>query len=233
VITTEVSMPSPEAILSVAAATANEWRMLAIGWHAFLATFVLGLLIGWRPSNRFAGYMLTAPLVSVSILAWVAGNPFNGTTFAALALLLIGFASRLSKEPVNVASSLLLLPGALLVAFGWTYPHFLTANHWTAYTYAAPFGLLPCPTLSAVIGLTLVLGMLRSKPWSMTLAAAGLIYGAIGVFNLGVVLDYGLLAGGAGLAVAAGASKPWQIDRRQHASVDGKDCQAAVRRDAA
>jgi hypothetical protein len=206
-------MPSPEAILSLAATTANEYRMLAVGWHVFLGTILVALLAGWRPSNRFAGYVLVAPLLSVSALAWASGNPFNGATFTALALLLIGLATRLSTEPVNVASSFLLLTGALLVAFGWTYPHFLTGDHWTAYTYAAPFGLLPCPTLSAVIGLTLVLGMLRSKAWCMTLAAAGFAYGAMGVFTLGVTLDCGLLAGATLLGVVAGVSTTWRSER--------------------
>jgi len=211
-------MPSPEAILSLAATTANQHRTLAIGWHVFLGTILVALLAGWRPSNRFAGYLLVAPLLSVSVLAWASGNPFNGAMFAALALLLIGLVTRVSTEPVNVASSLLLLPGALLVAFGWTYPHFLTADHWAAYTYAAPFGLLPCPTLSAVIGLTLVLGMLRSQAWSVTLAAAGFVYGAIGVFALGVTLDYGLLAGATLLGVVAGVSTTWRSER-----IDGDD----------
>jgi len=211
-------MPSPEAILSLAATTANQHRTLAIGWHVFLGTILVALLAGWRPSNRFAGYLLVAPLLSVSVLAWASGNPFNGAMFAALALLLIGLVMRVSTEPVNVASSLLLLPGALLVAFGWTYPHFLTADHWAAYTYAAPFGLLPCPTLSAVIGLTLVLGMLRSQAWSVTLAAAGFVYGAIGVFALGVTLDYGLLAGATLLGVVAGVSTTSRSER-----IDGDD----------
>jgi hypothetical protein len=208
-------MPSPETILSGAASIANGWRTLAISWHALFGTFVLAVLVGWRPSNRIAGYLFTAPLLSVSVLAWASGNPFNGATFAALALFLIGIATRLSKEPVNVASSLVLLLGALLVAFGWTYPHFLTADHWTAYTYAAPLGLLPCPTLSAVIGFTLVLGMLRSKMWSMTLAAAGFAYGAIGVFTLGVTLDYGLLAGATILGAIAGVSTTRQSERTE------------------
>lgn len=207
-------MPSPETILSLAATTANEYRAVAIGWHVFLGTLLLALLAGWRPSNRIAGYLLAAPLLSVSALAWGSGNPFNGTTFAALALLLIGVGSHLSKQPVNVASVRLLVPGALLVAFGWTYPHFLTANDWTAYTYAAPFGILPCPTLSAVIGLTLVLDMLRSRTWSITIAAAGFVYGTIGVFNLGVTLDYGLLAGATVLAsVVARESTTWRSVR--------------------
>jgi glyoxylase-like metal-dependent hydrolase (beta-lactamase superfamily II) len=176
---------------------------------------LLALIAGWRPSNRSAGYLLAAPFVSVSTLAWTSGNPFNGATFAVLSLALIGLTSRLSKERVNVASSFLLVPGALLVVFGWTYPHFLAADHWTTYLYAAPFGLLPCPTLSAVIGLTLMLGMLRSRAWSVTLAAAGLIYGAMGVFGLGVTLDYGLLGGAVLLMAIALGSR----DRRKITSV--------------
>jgi len=206
-------MPSPEAILSLAATTANEYRMLAIGWHVYLGTILGALLSGWRPSNRLAGYAVVAPLFSVSALAWASGNPFNGATFAALALVLFGFTTRLSTEPVNVAPSFQLLAGVLLVAFGWIYPHFLTAGHWTAYMYAAPFGLLPCPTLSALIGFTLMLGLLRSNAWSMTLAIAGFGYGAMGVFTLGVRLDWGLLAGATLLGVVAGVSPRWRSER--------------------
>ena len=206
-------MPAAETILSNAASIANGWWTLAVAWHAVLGAAVLALLIGWRPSNRFAGYLFTAPLFSVSALAWASGNPFNGATFAALALFMMGITTRLSKEPVKIASSRVLLLGWFLVAFGWTYPHFLTADHWTAYTYAAPLGLLPCPTLSAVIGLTLVLGMLRSKLWSLTLAAAGFAYGAIGVFTLGVTLDYGLLAAATILGAIAGVSTTRQSER--------------------
>jgi hypothetical protein len=109
----------------------------------------------------------------------------------------------------------MLWPGAALVAFGWTYPHFLPGHHWTVYTYAAPFGLLPCPTLAAVIGLTLVVGMLRSKAWSLTLAAAGFAYGAMGVFSLNVTLDYGLLAGATLLGAVAGVPTTWRLDRAE------------------
>jgi hypothetical protein len=83
------------------------------------------------------------------------------------------------------------------------YPHFLETDRWTAYTYAAPLGLIPCPTLAAVIGLTMIRGPFASKPWSLTLAAAGLIYGAIGVVRLGVRLDIALLVGAAIIASAA------------------------------
>jgi hypothetical protein len=56
-------------------------------------------------------------------------------------------------------------------------------------------GLLPCPTLATVIGATVIFSFLDSTPWTATIAIAGLVYGAIGVFGLEVHLDYGLLAG--------------------------------------
>ena len=152
-------------------------------------------LRGWRPSNRVAGSVLSAPFLSVSAAAWFWGNPFNGTPFAALSVLLLALASRLSKDPVRFGAPILATLGAMLVAFGWGYPHFLETDRWMTYAYAAPLGVLPCPTLSAVIGPTLILGLLGSAGWSFTLAAAGLMYGTLGVFVLGVQLDYVLLAG--------------------------------------
>ena len=56
-------------------------------------------------------------------------------------------------------------------------------------------GHLPCPALAAVIGMTLLLDLLGSWAWSITLAMAGFAYGVIGIVVLGVILDAGLLTG--------------------------------------
>jgi len=194
-------MPSADAILAGLAAVANRWQPLAIGWHVVTGAMMLAMLTGWRPSNRAAARMLTLPLFSVSGIAWASGNPFNGTTFASLALLLAWFATGLSAERVRISSPPVILPAVCLLAFGWTYPHFLATDRWTTYLYAAPFGLLPCPTLSALIGVTLILGLLDSVVWPSTLALFGVAYGIIGVFRLGVALDVALLAGAGVLGV--------------------------------
>ena len=196
-------MPSPEAVLTGLTTTANEWRSVAIVWHVLLAAFALGLLAGWRPSERLAAALLAAPFLTVSAGAWASDNPFNGTIFALLALVLIGAARRLPRGEVSFAPAPLVAAGASLVLYGSTYPHFLQTGTWTAYLYAAPFGLLPCPTLSVAIGFTLMLGLFRSRLWCWALVAAGIAYGAIGVWRLGVVLDYGLLAGAALLGIVA------------------------------
>jgi hypothetical protein len=189
---------------------------------------VLALCVGWRPSNRHVGYMLVAPLFSVGGLAWTAGNPFNASVFVALAFVLLFTAGRFAHEPVRLSAPLLVSSGALLLAFGWWYPHFVKPDHWLIYAYASPFGLIPCPTLSVLIGLTLMVGLFRSKTWTTILALAGLMYGVIGVFRLGVVLDYGLLAGAIVLtAVLARSSMPRRSMRSQEDGQLGRRHEAA------
>ena len=207
-------MPSSDAILTGLTQIANEWRSVAIAWHVTFAVTLLAILAGWRPTNRVAGYFLTMPLATVSAAAWTSHNPFNAAAFVALLVWLLGAMTRVHKAPIYVASPVLSVPGALLVVFGWGYPHFLETDRWTTYAYAAPLGLLPCPTLSAVIGVTLMLGLLGSRSSALGLAAAGLVYGALGVFALGVTLDYILLAGALViLGAAAWTTSPSSVGR--------------------
>ena len=187
-------MPTPESVLSWATEVANEWRWLAIVWHVALAPLLIAVVIR-PPSPRLAARVLALPIGSVAVLAWISGNPFNGLAFTVLLVVLFSATRHLSRTPVGPASAGSRLAGAALVAFGWTYPHFLDTDTSAAYAYASPLGLLPCPTLSVVIGVTLALGGLQSRAWSLPLFAAGLLYGLIGIFRLRVVLDVPLLAG--------------------------------------
>ena len=196
-------MPSTETILDGLTAIANDWRGLAVGWHVLAACAIASMFAGWRPTNRAAAVLLILPLLSVSAMAWNSANPFNAETFAALALVLGSIASRIGSRPVRVSQPWLAVSGVLLLTFAWVYPHFLHARTWAEHIYAAPLGLIPCPTLAAVTGVTLVLGLLESRTWSLTVAVVGLAYGAIGIFRLGVRIDVVLLAGAAALAVAA------------------------------
>jgi hypothetical protein len=189
-------MPPADVILAWATRVANDWQWLAMGWHGALAALLLLLVARGRPSRRIAAAILVLPLASVSLLAAASGNPFNAVAFALLVVLLTGFAAQLPPAtPVTYAPPAWRAAAIVLVAFGWAYPHFLVSTTWAEYLYASPFGLLPCPTLSVVLGLTLLFGGFQSTAWTVAIAAAGLLYGWIGVVRLGVVLDSGLLAG--------------------------------------
>jgi hypothetical protein len=211
-------VPSSETILTGLIAIANDWRWLAITWHVLLAALLVSLVAGWRPSTRLVGLLLVAPLVSVSVLAWLSGNPFNGTVFALIAAALVGAATRAPNMSIQPVSPAWVVPAVALIAYGGTYPHFLRTESWMTYIYASPFGILPCPTLSVLIGITLLVPNVRSKSWSAALVFAGLLYGAVGVFTLGVLLDSGLILASGVLAAAVWRDHPgWRSVRADRA----------------
>jgi hypothetical protein len=192
-------MPTSAEILEGLAEITQRWRTLAVVWHIYYGILAAGLLFGMRPSKPIAGILLAIPLFSVSTLAWATANPFNGTLFAVLGLALAGISLTLPREPIATGSSWAIVAGVAMFAFGWVYPHFLDASTSVEYLYAAPTGLIPCPTLSITIGLALLTGGLDSRLWSLVLAGAGLFYGAFGAWRLGVTIDLALLFGAVAL----------------------------------
>jgi hypothetical protein len=210
-------MPSTSEILFGLSSVANEWRQVAIAWHVALGVSLLAILGGWRPSTRVAAYALISPLVSVAAAAFAFGNVVNGIVFAVLSLALGAVARRFSSESIPLSSPVIAIPGILLVAFGWGYPHFVDTSHWTEYAYGSPLGLLPCPTLSSVAGLSVVCGHFGSRVWALTVTTTGVVYGVIGVFVLGVTLDYFVLVGV--LAAVAAFEMSSHVDER-HDPVD-------------
>jgi hypothetical protein len=191
-----IDMPSSDWILANLTRTANEAQAMALLWHVVAVAGGVALLRGWRPSPRVTGVLLAAPLSSVSILAFIFGNAFNGLAFAGLAGALFAVALRSSADSsASFARPLwTTVAGSALVAFGWFYPHFFRESSLFHYAVAAPLGVIPCPTLSFLIGATLLAGGL-SRPWSSVLGFGGLFYGVFGVLRLGVQLDIVLVLG--------------------------------------
>jgi hypothetical protein len=186
-------MPTPAEILDGLTRIANEATALAIAWHFALAVALVLLLASWRPTQRMARVLIALPLVSVSMLAFAFGNPFNGIVFALAVTALGAIGMRAPSSRASRSSGATFFVGLASVAYGWAYPHFLDGA-WTAYVYAAPLGLVPCPTLAVACGLALIGNGLGSRAWTITLAALGLFYGVFGVARLGVLLDVPLIA---------------------------------------
>jgi hypothetical protein len=195
-------VPTPDQILSGLALIANDWLWLAIAWHVLLAGTLAALAAGLRPSRRVAALLLCLPLTSVSALAFLTGNPFNGSIFATLALVLAVLSMTVTEGPVSRGPAWSTAAGSLMIAFSWIYPHFLAAHSPVTYLYGAPLGLIPCPTLSAAIGLALLADGLGGRAWPRVLAGGGLFYGLFGTLRLGVMLDWALVAGALALVIA-------------------------------
>lgn len=194
-------MPSAAEILESLTTIANSWKILAALWHVYFGLFAAAALLGWRPSGRLAGALLIPPLASVSVLAWMQGNPFNGTLFGVLSAALTALLRSMSLRPVLPASPFFLVLGSLLFGFGWAYPHFLGGDPGFAYLYAAPLGLIPCPTLSIVVGIATIFRGLDCRTWSFVLISMALFYGLFGSLHLGVTIDWILTGGGVTLLI--------------------------------
>ena len=194
-------MPSASDILLGLWHIATNATRVSIAWHIVLAASLIALLAGFRPPQRVAAALLSAPLLSVAALAFAFGNPFNGAVFSVLAVALATLALRVAASPISLRRGWSGLLGTGLIVFGAVYPHFIEGASWLTYLYAAPLGAIPCPTLSAVIGAALIVGGFDSHAWRLTLAGAGCFYAVIGVLRLGVIMDAVLLGGAAGLVM--------------------------------
>lgn len=186
-------MPTPEEILQGLFMIANAYTWAAVVWHILFYILIAALILKWRPSNRVLSVLLTLPLLTVSLFAWITGNPFNGSLFLIFGMLLILSGARNPDIPVNTNHTWSTVLGILIIVFGLLYPHFLEAENYFIFLYAAPSGLVPCPTLSIVIGFAILYQGFQSRVWSWILVIPGLIYGLIGTFRLQVYLDMVLL----------------------------------------
>ncbi len=203
------NLPKTNEIIEALQTIANEFPAFATFWHVAFYSLAIFLVAGWMPSNRLFVLLLSLPLISVAMIAWITGNPFNGALFSLSAILLLFFAWKTTADPVALSKIPFVAIGILMVIFGLIYPHFLGEGSFARYLYASPFGLIPCPTLSVVIGLLLIYAGTGHQAVTLILILAGLFYSLFGVFKLGVKLDLFLLAGT--IALIGKAVVEWKI----------------------
>jgi hypothetical protein len=196
-------VPSPDDILAGLRLASQRSIPLAAVWHVLVSIALIAVVAGRRPSRRLAAVASAAPVFSASAVAYAFGNPFNGTLLGAAGLALVSLAWRFGDAPVQLGGTFEKLTGAAMVVFAWVYPHFLEGLGTTTYLWAAPMGIIPCPTLALVIGFTLLFGGFGSRSWCLVLAAVALFYGVFGVTRLRVALDVILVGGASALLVRA------------------------------
>jgi hypothetical protein len=194
-------MPTKEDIISGLQTIVNDYQTFAIVWHIIFYVVIASLIFLWRPSNKVVALLMCIPIISVAIFAWISGNPFNGFLFTVLAILIIIFGLKASNAPINVSNLPYLIVGILMIVFGLVYPHFINADSFIKYLYASPVGLIPCPTLSILIGFLLLYNGLGSQSLTLTFVIFGLFYGIFGALKLAVYLDVFLILGATTLMV--------------------------------
>jgi hypothetical protein len=188
-------VPTAQAILDQLTGISQKWWTLAVVWHVYVAALAVAFLTGWRPTRRLAAALVSMPIASALLMSVASANPFN-TVLLGGTLMGTQFAVwRLPSELIRPREGLPLYMGGVFIVFGLVYPHFLHPAAAATYLYAAPTGLVPCPTLAVLAGFSIALGSFGSRWWALVVGAAGLFYGAIGSLYLSVRLDWVLVVG--------------------------------------
>lgn len=188
-------MLKSEDIVNSLQSIVDNYQAFAVLWHVILYLFIGALFLKWEPSNRVFALLISLPLLSVAVFAWSAGNPFNGLVYSVATIVIVFLGLRANTQPVGYSQAPFIIAGVLMISFGLLYPHFITPGNALKYLYASPAGLIPCPTISIVIGFLLLYNGFNSQPIMLTLIILGLFYGIFGVLKLAVYLDLVLLLG--------------------------------------
>src|SRR5687767_11146511 len=110
-------MPPPQEILTSLATIANRAFSYAVAWHGLVAVALVTVALGWRPGQRVVSLLSCAPLASVSVIAWLYGNPFNGSVFALLATTLAVLSARVPNAKLSRSAPWAAILGIGLIAF--------------------------------------------------------------------------------------------------------------------
>ena len=194
-------MPTTQEILGGLHSIVNKHYVLSIVWHILFYVLIAALIARWQPSNKLFALLICIPVLSVAVMAWLSGNPFNGAVFTVSVILLLIFGLKATDQSITYSQLPYLLAGIFMVLFGLVYPHFINPDSFLRYFYASPVGLIPCPTLSILIGFILIFNGLSSQSITLTLIVLGLFYGIFGVLKLAVYLDIFLVIGTGALII--------------------------------
>ncbi len=213
-------MPTTEEILNGLSLAANKYFLFSIFWHIIVLIFLVLLFAGKKISSKFIMIGIIALFLSVSIITTLVHNPFNAVIFF-LASLQFGYmALRYVHGKFGVRWDYISAAGLIMLVFGFVYPHFMENASFFKYLCASPLGLIPCPTLSAIVGITLLFHGFNSRRWMLWAAFIGLFYGVFGVLRLKVYLDTGLIAGALFLLIYAFSVKSYFSPDAQSESAD-------------
>lgn len=188
-------MVKSQDILNGLQSIVDNYQTFAILWHVAFYLLIGALFLKWEPSNKTFAFLVALPLLSVAVFAWLTGNPFNGLVYSLATILLVFLGMKADSQQVQYSQVPFIIAGIMMIAFGLLYPHFISHDNPIRYLYESPVGLIPCPTLSLIIGFLLLYNGFNSQPVTLTLIILGLFYGIFGVLKLGVYLDLILLVG--------------------------------------
>lgn len=186
-------------ILSYIGAVAGKYIWLNVTLHIVCYAAVALLFVpGFRYKKAVWNSLVTVLFSSVAAIALLNGNPFNFGIFAIAAAFAVfeivkrrGAAdlSFTSDTAHNIRTAIFLV----VALFGLIYPHFVDA-HPALMPFVSPLGIIPCPTLTFVLGIANILYPRVNRALYTVLALLGVFYGITGLLLVNVYFDIPLAA---------------------------------------
>jgi len=187
-------MPTAQQICLGLQSVAEDFQWLAIIQHVLVVS--MALLI-WRLGNRVGRLVSLYIALTLGLVSFLAfshtQNPFTGIVFALLALVGLWevFSPRMDYSLGGTLRIQIII--AVVAGFlGFWYPHFVESK--ALALIASPYGLIPCPTLTVILALFILVYPYTNKLWHWSLTLVALFYAVTGVLTLKVTIDLVLLA---------------------------------------
>lgn len=145
---------------------------------------------------RVRKYVLNSTLLilflSVTLKAVIYGNPFHAVTFGTMVITEV-VAMIKDKCPLHALKfNLRTFVSLFFILLGLWYPEFVKASA-SEYFLVSPVGAIPCPTLITALGILNLYYHSINRNQFIVIAFFGSVYGFIGTFKLGILLDLTLI----------------------------------------
>lgn len=185
---------NPESVLNYLSMVSNQNIYLNLIMHVitFLSIPSIFLLQNIRMQKVVFNGLVCILTLTVTVNAFINGNPFHMATFAILSVIaFIELIFGRHQVLISASNNATIFIVFIFLFIGVWYPEFVHTNS-LAMLFVSPLGIVPCPTLIVVLSLFTLNSSGIGKLQYFATIIIGAVYALIGVFILKVYLDAAL-----------------------------------------
>lgn len=182
-----------ESILNYLSMVSNQNIYLNLIMHVitFLSIPSIFLLKNKRMQKAVFNGLVFILTLSVTVNAFINGNPFHLATFAILSIIALRELIGRNQVVISASNNVTIFVAFIFLFIGVWYPEFVHTTP-LAMLFISPMGIVPCPTLIVILSLFSLNSSGISKIQYIATIIIGAVYAVIGVFLFKVYLDAAL-----------------------------------------
>ena len=177
-------------LLDYLSMVSNKSLLLNLAMHLLVVLSIVTIHL--TKAVRVRKYVFNSTLLllflSVTLKAGIYGNLFHAITFGTMVLVAIVVLIEDKRTLYVPKFNIQTIVSLLFILLGLWYPEFVKAST-LEYFLVSPIGAIPCPTLITVLGMLNLYYSSVQRNELIVIAFFGFVYGFIGTFKLGILLD--------------------------------------------